>query len=288
MKVLLTGVGGFLGQNAANYLRKNGVDVLGVYHKKKPQCYLEEMFSCDLLHDEWEKYVGNEKLDAVIHFAGQMKGGQIRGYLDNTVLVARRLIDFAQKAQVKQFMYISSISVYGETLSDVNENSDRINLDDYGMTKYLCERLLEDAEIENRIAIRLPRTLGKGCDLSYPWLPKVTGQMLKNEDIYYMNPDLLYNNMLYVDDFSKFLLILLNKNEKGFERFVLGAKGKMRILDILKYLKQNLGSTSNLIEKQASGRNKCYAIDTSYAEECGFYSRSIEEIIDSFVQDVKG
>lgn len=288
MKVLLTGTGGFLGQNAADYLKENNIGVLGLYHKRKPTCSIDGMFSCDLLHDEIEKYVGNKKIDAIIHFAGQMKGDQVRDYLDNTVTATRRLMDYAQKTQVRQFIYISSISVYGETRSDVNENSDRINLDDYGITKYLCERLLEDAEIESRIVIRLPRTLGKGCDLSYPWLPKVTGQMLKNEDIYYMNPDLLYNNMLYVDDLTKFLLFLLNKNKKGFERFVLGAKGKMRILDILKVLKQDLGSTSNLIEKQASGRNKCYAIDTSYAEECGFCSRTIEDIIKSFVQDVKG
>lgn len=288
MKVLITGVGGFLGQNAASYLRRNHVDVLGFYHKKKPACNLDGMFSCDLLQDEIEEYVGNEKIDAVIHFAGQMKGVWVRDYLDNTVTAARRLIDYAQKVQVKQFIYISSISVYGETLSDVNENSDRINLDDYGMTKYLCERLLEDTEIESRIVIRLPRTLGKGCDLSYPWLPKVAGQMVENEDIYYTNPDLMYNNMLYVDDLIKFLLFLLNAQEKGFKRFVLGAKGKMSILDILNLLRQELHSTSKLIERPEKGRNKCYAIDISHAEAYGFCSRSIEEIIEKFAEDVRG
>lgn len=285
--VLITGIGGFVGQNVAEYLTDNGVDVIGVYHKKSPVCTVKRILSCDLAHDEIEQYLEGEAIDAIIHFAGQMRGDKIRDYLDNTVGSTRKLIDYAEKVKAKTFIYISSISVYGETLSQVNETSDMINLDDYGMTKYLCERMLQDSKIEKRIVIRLPRTLGKGCDLSYPWLPKVTAQMLNNEKVYYTNPDLMYNNMLYVDDLSKFLFILLNENMMGFELFVLGAKGKMKIIDILKKLKQSLSSQSKLIEKQAKGRNKCYAIDIAHACEHGFYSREIDEIIDKFAEDIK-
>lgn len=288
MAVLVTGVGGFIGENVIEYLTEKGINAIGIYRNKKSKCKIEKIFSCDLSKESPEKWLHNEKIDAVIHFAGQMKGNEVRGYLDNTVKATRNLIDYAEKIQVKQFIYISSISVYGETFSEVNEGSDRINLDDYGMTKYLCERMLEDAEIEKRIVIRLPRTLGKGCDLSYPWLPKVTGQMLKNEDVYYMNPELLYNNMLYIEDLNEFLILLLKNDSKGFERFVLGAKGKMSILNILELLKKELESTSNLIEKQADGRNKCYAIDISHAEAYGFYSRSINEIVGQFAKDVRG
>lgn len=288
MAVLLTGAGGFIGENVIEYLTENGVNMIGIYHNKKPKYKIEKMFSCDLSKESPEQWIQDEKVDAVIHFAGQMRGDKIRDYLDHTVESTRKLIDYAEKVRVKQFIYISSISVYGETLADVNESSDRINLDDYGMTKYLCERLLEDAGIEKRTVIRLPRTLGKGCDLSYPWLPKVTGRMLKNEDVYYMNPELMYNNMLYIEDLNKFLMLLLRDERKGFERFVLGAKGKMSILNILKLLKQELGSASNLIEKQANSRNTCYAIDISHAEAYGFHSRTIEEIIEKFAKDIKG
>lgn len=287
MTVLITGIGGFVGRNVAGYLTDNGIEVIGIYHKKEPDSAIKKCFSCNLANESIEQYIGGEKIDAIIHFAGQMKGDKVRDYLDNTIGATRRLIDYAEKAKIKQFIYISSISAYGETLSSVDENSDRINLDDYGMSKYLCERLMEDAGIENRIVLRLPRTLGRGCDLSYPWLPKVTGQMLRNENIYYTNPNLMYNNMLYVDDLSKFLLLLLNKDIKGFERFVLGAKDRMRIIDILESLKRELSSESKLIEKQTNNRNKCYAIDTAHAEAYGFESRSINEVLRTFAQDIK-
>ncbi|MCM1261991.1 MAG: NAD(P)-dependent oxidoreductase [Butyrivibrio sp.] len=286
--VLVTGVGGFIGQNVAEYLLGHNMEVIGIYHRNEPTDLRGmERFACDLAKTSVEKYVNDKNINAIIHFAGQMRGDKIRNYLDNTIGSTRQLIDYAQREKIRTFIYISSISVYGETLHTVNEDSDRINMDDYGMTKYLCERMLEDSCIENRIVIRLPRTLGKGCDLSYPWIPKVTGQMLKNEDVYYMNPNLLYNNMLYVDDLSKFLLYLLHENKSGFDRFVLGAKGQMRIFDILERLKECLGSSSMLIEKTASGRNKCYAIDTTYAEEHGFVSRKIDKIIEKFAHDMK-
>ena len=287
--VLITGIGGFIGWNVAGYLAEHGVEVIGVYHRRKPDDNLrcKTVFSCNLSENSIEECMDNNVVETIIHFAGQMKGDKIWDYLDNTIGSTRKLIDYAEKTKVKTFVYISSISVYGETLSSVNENSDMINANDYGMSKYLCERMLEDANIENRIVIRLPRVLGKGCDLSYPWLPKVTAQLLKNEDVYYRNPDLLYNNMLYVDDLSKWLLYILDKDINGFNCFVLGAKGKERIIDILEKLKKELSSTSKLIEKEASTRNTCYAIETEHAEEYGFSSRSIDEIIEKFAKDIR-
>lgn len=284
--VLLTGIGGFIGQNVAEYLTDCGIDVIGFYYKKLPNYKIKKNFSCDLSKDDFEQYLKAETIDAIIHFAGQMRGDKICNYLDNTIGSSRKLIDYAERTKVNTFIYISSISVYGETISQVNENSDMINPNDYGITKYLCERLLEDSHINRRIVIRLPRTLGKGCDLSYPWLPKVTDQLLKNEDVYYTNPELLYNNILHVDDLSKFLLHLLLEKTTGFERFVLGAKDRKRIIDILYCLRNCLSSHSELIEKPVQGRNKCYAIDTTHAQQCGFDSRSIDEIIEKFVENI--
>lgn len=285
--VLITGIGGFIGQDVAEYFTENGVDVIGVYHKKSPDCTVRRIISCDLAHDEIEQYLEGEVIDAIIHFAGQIGGDKVRDYLDNTIGSTRKLIDYAEKAKVKTFIYISSISVYGETLSQVDETSDRINLDDYGMTKYLCERMLQDSKIERRIVIRLSKTLGKRCDFTGPsWLNKATIQILNQENVYYTNPDLMFNNMLYVDDLSSFLLILLDTNITGFELFVLGAKDRKRIIDILNKLKQSLSSESKLIEKQAQGRNKCYAIDITHAQEYGFQPRSIDEIIEKFAEDI--
>lgn len=286
MNVLITGVSGFIGNNLAEYLTQRTNDVIGICHSRLPKCSIKKVLTCDLAKDDLIECIGDEKLDAIVHLAGQMRGNYVCDYLDNTVHATRRLIRYAEQQQITRFIYISSISAYGETLSAVDEASDRINLDDYGMAKYICERMLEDSDIESRVVIRQPRTLGKGCDLSYPWLPKVAYQMMRDEPVYYMNPQLMYNNLLYVDDFSAFIQILLTKNVIGFERFVLGAKGSMSILQILELMKKNLASNSELIEKEATGRNKCYAIDVTKAGNYGFCSGTPEEILCKFCEDV--
>ena len=146
--------------------------------------------------------------------------------------------------------------------------------------------MLEDSGISSRIVIRQPRTLGKKCDLSYPWLPKTSYRMLKGETVYYTNPGLMYNNLLYVQDFSDFMRKLLHDSMEGFYRFVLGAKDKMSILNILQCMKENLCSTSELVEREPMGKNTCYSIDISYAESYGFQPRSAEETIVQFCKDV--
>ena len=285
MRVLITGAGGFIGQNVASFLIAQGFDVIGIYRNRRP-AGVHKCIHMDLADKTQYELLKNEKIDVIIHFAGQMRGDKIKDYLDNTIGSARYLIEYAEQMHIKTFVYISSISVYGYTFSEVDETSDLIDLDDYGMTKYLCERMLEDADIEKKIVIRLPRVLGKGADLSYPWLPKVTAALMANEDVNYRNPNLMYNNVLYVDDFSAFIVHLLKQEMYGYELFVLGAQDKMRIIDILKTLKTLLMSDSKLIEQPASGCNTCYAINISHAQEYGFKSRQIREILGKFVEDI--
>lgn len=295
LRVLITGVGGFVGYNVAEYLAEyqsspdkakywNNIDIIGICHNRKPseKLGLKKLVQCNLHVDDLHKMLSGESIDVIIHCASQMKEEGIRSYLHNTVDSTKRLLDYADTAQVKTFIYLSSISVYGETFSEVEETSDMINMNDYGMTKRLCERLVEDSKIERRFVIRLPRILGKRCDLSYPWLPLVAGKMIRGEDVYYTNPNLLYNNLLHVDDLSQFLLLLLEKDHRGFDVFVLGAKEKMRIIDILETLRSELSSSSKLIEQISTNRNKCYAIKTSHAENYGFVSRKTRKIIEDF------
>ena len=98
--VLLTGIGGFIGQNVAEYLSDCGIEIIGFYHKNLPKCKIKKVFSCDLSKDDFESYLRTETIDAIIHFAGQMRGDKICDYLDNTIGSSRKLIDYAEKTKV--------------------------------------------------------------------------------------------------------------------------------------------------------------------------------------------
>ena len=175
MKVLVTGAGGFIASNVAEWLVKNfECEIFGTYRNRKPSGRSFSCVCCDLYHEP--EILEELEFDAVIHFASQLYGENIREFLDNTVQATMNLIDAAERKNVKKFIYISTISVCGETKGTISENSARINQNDYEITKWIGERLLEDANFEEKIVIRLPRVLGKGIDLTAPWLPKEIGR----------------------------------------------------------------------------------------------------------------
>lgn len=288
--IIVTGIGGFVGSNIAEYLYSVGYRVLGTYYRRKPVFGEINAIQVDLANwdDVWNKIgrIHGEKIDAILHFAAQMEGTDINGYLKNTVNSTKNLLKLAELLNVKSFVYASSIAVYGMTEKIVNEESDRTNLTDYGMAKYICERLIQDASLENRIAIRLPRMLGPRVDLRCPWLPKLTQGLLRGERITYFNPELLYNNLAHCNTLADFIIKLMDRNNLGYETVGIGASNPMKIIDIVELLKRLTGSESELIEKCASDRNTCFLIDIAKSIAMGYEPMAVEETLDMFIKDI--
>lgn len=294
--VMITGANGFIGQNLAEFLISNGMNIFCIYRKVKPalsinpgkpsgkilikQADLSDTVQCDMLFRD-------ETVDAVVHLAGQMRGKLIKDYLDNSVRTTENMIASAEKYGVTTFIFASSISVYGNVNGIVNENSDKTNPDDYGVAKILGERLLEDSHILNRIALRLPRVLGKDIHFSYPWLPELTAKLLRNEKIEYFNPKLQYSNMAYIDTISEFIQKLICEKRNGYEVYGLGAADSRPVKYIIERLKILLNSESILKEIQKEGRNTCHQIDISKALEAGYRALSVDETLERFVMDIR-
>lgn len=290
--VLITGVGGFIGGNITRYLMEKGYRIYGVYHNTKPDL-LEGMITIQAdLADSVEFYERMEnveigQIDAVLHFAAQMLGSKIEDYLENTINSTRNLLAYAVEHHIDTFIYASSIAVYGMTDIAVNEKSDRINLSDYGISKFICERLLEDAAIKNRISIRLPRMLGRKIDLSCPWIPKLTESLLKNQRIRYFNPGMEYNNLAHCDTLAEFIDTLIHRDGLGYVLVGIGSENPQSILSIIKYLKELTHSTSILVEKSSEQRNTCFLIDISKAVSMGYKPMTVRKTLECFVRDLE-
>ena len=297
MSVIITGANGFVGQNLAEYLICNGKNVICVHRRARPalsinpdessgtmaikQADLSDRAQCDMLF-------GDGSADAVVHLAGQMRGKRIKDYLENSVRATENMIASAEKHGVPTFILVSSIAVYGYVGGVVNESSDKVNPDDYAIAKIICERLLEDSRIPNRIVLRLPRILGKGLDLSYPWIPKLTAKLLKNETVEYFNPELLYNNMAYVNTVSEFIQKLICERKSGCMVYGLGAADSRPVKYIIEKLKRLFNSESILKETHKEVRNTCHQIDISKAIEAGYKALSVDETLERFAIDIIG
>jgi len=128
VKVLVTGAAGFIGSHLVDRLCEQGADVIGIdnldpqVHKTSPG-YLHR--DVDYLFDDlrnWEASASYVDVEAIVHLAAA--GGVRRAarepaeVIDNNAVGTARLVHQAQKLpSLKQFILMSSFSVYGNAYS---------------------------------------------------------------------------------------------------------------------------------------------------------------------------
>lgn len=122
--------------------------------------------------------------DSILHLAGKahdMKNENPAQYYEINVDLTSKLIEKCLSSNCPHFIYMSSIKIYGDTVSSIiNENSPYNPTDDYGKSKQQAEELLLAESNKISIAIIRPPLI---------YGPGVKGNMLKlmklaKKDIY--------------------------------------------------------------------------------------------------------
>ena len=197
MRVLITGAGSYIGTHIAAHLPKDAFEVAELDTQQEMPV---------------EAFAG---YDAVIHVAGiahqketpesELLYMAVNGLLP--VETARR----AKAAGVRQFIFFSSMSVYGMTTGRITAQTKPNPNTFYGQSKLSAERGLAHLEDDTfRIAVlRPPMIYGRGCRGNYPRLsslarrlpffPKVNNQ----------------RSMLYIGTLCAFVQALLESGEGG-------------------------------------------------------------------------
>ncbi|MGB5758584.1 MAG: NAD-dependent epimerase/dehydratase family protein [Acidimicrobiales bacterium] len=160
MAVLLTGGAGFIGSRTAQALLDRGfacrvVDCLTPYYrpaiKRARLVELQrhpgfEFFELDLRTADLSSIL--DGVDVVIHLAAQpgvrASWTGFQTYVEHNVIATRRLLE-AAKGRVERFVYASSSSVYGDSLSSSTTELEPLEpVSPYGATKLDGERLCRD------------------------------------------------------------------------------------------------------------------------------------------------
>jgi nucleoside-diphosphate-sugar epimerase len=159
MKVLVTGVAGFIGSHLAERLIVEGHKVVGVdcftdyYPRAIKESNIKKLRSessfdfhdADILGINLETALQN--IDVVYHEAAQAGvraswGANFKIYTENNVRVTQRLLEAAKTARLKKFIYASSSSVYGDAESyPTHEEMKPMPISPYGVTKLAAEHL---------------------------------------------------------------------------------------------------------------------------------------------------
>lgn len=164
MAILVTGGSGFIGSHTVVELLETGRDVVVIDNLSNSSLTalkrVEEItgkpvvfYQADIRDREaLEKVFAKEKIECCIHFAGLKAVGESVEkpweYYDNNITGTLTLIDVMKKHKVKNIIFSSSSTVYGDPDSvPVTEESPlKKCTNPYGSTKFMLEQILTDIQ----------------------------------------------------------------------------------------------------------------------------------------------
>lgn len=162
MKILVTGGAGYIGSHTCVELLNEGYEVVIVdnLYNSSPKAVdrIQEItgktvtfYETDLLDKEgMKKIFDQEKIDAVIHFAGLKAVGESVAkpieYYHNNITGTLNLCDEMRNHGVKNIIFSSSATVYGDPaqIPITEECPKGMPTNPYGWTKWMLEQILTD------------------------------------------------------------------------------------------------------------------------------------------------
>ncbi len=274
-RILVTGATGFAGSYIACFLKASGYDVYGLTRQKNSA---DKSFFPMICQDLAVPLSVDMDFDAIVHTAAAHPGCPITQLKRDNIDTMQNIIDFSREHSVSKIIFLSSVSVYGTIKTDViNEETDIINPDAYGLSKRIAELLLlEQSQIEG-VCLRLPGLFG--VNAKHSWLVETVYKICTGQDITIYSPDFLTNNFVYIKDLAKYVHILLSNNNAP-RVCLLGAKQKISILDLVLAVKERAQSPSKIhIGKTIKSP---FSLDIQKAISYGYHSVSPLEMISDY------
>jgi UDP-glucose 4-epimerase len=197
-KILITGMNSYIGTSFKHWIFQY------------PEKY--QVNTISLRDDNWRN-LSFDEYDVILHTAAivHVKEKDIDKYFkvnrDLTFEVAKK----AKNEGVKQFVFLSTMGVYGKESGYVTESTVPAPKTPYAKSKYEAEKLLLQLNTrEFKVSIlRPPIVYGKDCVGNYSRLAKMALKLpvfpsVKNE-----------RSMLFIDNLSEFIRLLIDRNANG-------------------------------------------------------------------------
>jgi nucleoside-diphosphate-sugar epimerase len=201
----------------------------------------------------------------------------------DNILATRRLIEHAKGHRIGKVLFLSSLSVYGRIEAPVvDEKTQVLDPEPYGLSKLICERLLAEASGISGLAIRLPGVLGRNSVRN--WLTGVLHAARDGREIVIYNPDAPFNNAVHVADLSRFVVELLRRDWQGFDAVTIGAAGHTTVRSAVKIIVGALGDQSAIREERFSRQS--FSVSSERASRLyGYDPMEIEAMLRRFAAE---
>jgi len=307
MNVLVTGGCGYIGSHTVVELLNHNYDVVVVdnFSNSKPNVIerikkitgrefkFYELDLCD--KSKLVDLFGENKIDAVIHFAGYKAVGESVAkplkYYHNNLFSTINLIEVMNQFNVKKFVFSSSATVYGDPEQlPITETAHLSTTNPYGTTKLFIENILNDVyNADNNFSIAILRYFNPvgahpsgliGEDPNgipnnlVPYIVKVANKELPFLNVFGNDYDTIdgtgVRDYIHVVDLALGHIKALEyiNHNKGIDYYNLGTGHGYSVLEIVSTFSKvnNVAIPYKIVKRRDGDIATCYA-DTTKAKE---------------------
>ena len=205
LNILITGTGGYVGTSFQHYIEVKNCNM--------PLENQWHVTFVSVRNDNW-KQMDFGKYDCILHAAGIVHRKEETGmeelYHSVNMVLTKELAEKAKRDGVGQFIFLSTMSVYGKVTGRISNNTEPAPRNYYGKSKLMAEQeITKLAEDGFKVAIvRPPMIYGKACTGNYALLEKMARKIpifpkVKNE-----------RSMIYIENLCECLRRMI---ETGYE-----------------------------------------------------------------------
>lgn len=292
-KILVTGCAGFIGSLVCKSLNKKydlyGVDDFSSGLRKNLVKGVKIIDHNNLKKKKLETFI-KVKFDTIIHCAGQSSGEKSfwdpENDFNRNFLLTKKIINFAVQTKVRKFIFLSSMSVYGEINGEARINMDCKPKSYYGLNKLMSENYI--SFFENKIdftILRLFNVYGPGQNLNINYQGMVSiflSDMIKNNKITVKGSLNRYRDFIFIEDVVNIIKIAIKNKKFSYKKINVGTSKKTSVKKLLMELSK--------IHYEYTGKNiKIININSTPGDQFGIYSdKKILKVMKNFTVLKKG
>lgn len=299
MKILVTGVNGFIGTHIAEKLKKDGHVVIGLDISEAKRAYTTNFYVSDILKEDVQVILSSVRPDIIIHCAGLANvpfslEQPMEDFQANTMMVYRLLEGMRQCRLAKsRFILLSSAAVYGQpNRLPIREDDDLKPMSPYALHKKMAEDIslyyVNNYDFDIRI-LRIFSAYGPGLRKQIFW--DMYQKIKNNGCLELFGTGEESRDYIYIDDLIEAISLIAFDNKNDYIIWNVANGQEVFIKDIADIFAKRMNITLESVRftgKIREGDPVNWCADISRIREIGYISKtSIEEGIEGYLKWVR-
>ncbi len=260
--IVVTGGAGFIGYHLIQKLSKISKNIIVIdnfstgYNKSFPKNVILIKKNCE--DKSVIKFLDKYQIQSIVHLAGV---SSVEASFDDPIKDANsniistvNLLNFAKRKNIKNFVYASSMCVYGNLKNNVKETQKTVPISFYGLSKITAENYINflNTPKTSRIILRLFNVYGPGADKSnekHGMFGIFFNQILRKKKILVKGSLSRYRDFVYIDDVLSIIIKSMMIKDNKSHTFNVCTSKKTSVKNLISMMFSELKFKKKIISK---------------------------------------